>query len=74
MIRDRSDRTTEENDILTATREALAEIDLDTLITSKPYSIQLIYAWSLLFKNSSAIGLYGVVADVLKSYADNLRD
>ncbi|GMG09198.1 unnamed protein product [Aspergillus oryzae] len=68
-----SDRSSEENDILKTIQETLAEIDLDPAITSKPYSIQLVYAWSLIFKNSATIGLYGIIAEVLKGYADNLR-
>lgn len=73
MSRAISDRSSEENDILKTIQETLAEIDLDPAITSKPYSIQLVYAWSLIFKNSATIGLYGIIAEVLKGYADSLR-
>ncbi|KAI2632983.1 hypothetical protein GGS26DRAFT_554865, partial [Hypomontagnella submonticulosa] len=67
-----SDRSPEENDLVKLTQETLTEIDLDPTLATKPFSIQLIYAWALVFQVSNASGLHGIVAEALKTYADGL--
>ncbi|KAI0377765.1 hypothetical protein F5Y04DRAFT_172730 [Hypomontagnella monticulosa] len=68
------DRSAEENNLVRLTQETLTEINLDPVLTTKPYSIQLLYAWALVFQVCNASGLHGIVAEALKMYADGLTE
>ena len=68
------DRSFEENDLVGLTKETLAEANLELVHTAKQYSIQVVYAWALVFERCNASGLHSVVAEVLKRYADSLTE
>ncbi|KAI8634661.1 hypothetical protein F5Y19DRAFT_120545 [Xylariaceae sp. FL1651] len=68
------DRSLEENDLVKLTEETLKEIELGPIIAEKPYSIQVVYAWALVFQSCNASGLCGIVAKVLNIYADSLSE
>lgn len=72
--RSASVRSAEENQIVKSTQETLTEIDLDPNIAVRPHSIQLIYAWALVFQLCNASGLHGIIAEVLRRYADSLTE
>lgn len=54
------------------TQETLKEVNLDPILARKPCSIQVIYAWALVFELCNASELHGIVAEVLGIYADEL--
>jgi hypothetical protein len=68
------DRSFQENNIVGLTQETLAEANPGPMYTAKPYSIQVVYAWALVFERCNASGLHSVIADVLKKHADSLTE
>jgi hypothetical protein len=74
LRRSASDRSFEENDLVGLTQETLAEANVELVHATKQYSIQVIYAWAVVFECCNASGLHSVVAEVLKRYADSLTE
>lgn len=52
--------------------ETVGEVELDLENTRKPYSIQLVYAWALIFESCAVWGIQSILADALKGFANSL--
>ena len=66
------DRSPQELEAVRLVEEALKEVDLNDLITQKPYSTQVVYAWALIIWRCASWGIQHILSEAMNIFCQSL--